>query len=574
MASRLSYRLIIFIIVLIFSLLFSLPSFLQSEVGKKINLGLDLQGGLYMLLGIDAQEAINSKIKTIASTLNYEINKQNIIIDELRISDEFIEFTVLDEADLAKIDAVLKQIEGLEIELINSHYSLSLSAVELEATMDYALLQAVETIRNRLDEFGLAEPTVAKQGKDKILVELAGIKTREDELRAKERIMKAAHLQLMEVDAQRMPMAHLLSQSEAAAYGDIILPDAKDENIKYALKSIPVLDGSMLTDARVGFGQTSNSPVINFTLNSQGAAIFADYTEKSVGKRLAIVLDNKVYSAPNINERIGGGSGQISGNFTTEEARDVAVALRSGALLAPVKLLEQRSIGPSLGAESIKMSMIALIGASIAIVSFMFLYYGIAGIFANLALAVNILGIISIMSMFGATLTLPGMAGLVLTVGMAVDANVIINERIRELLREGLSISKSVENGYKNAMSAIIDSNLTSLVTSIALYAYGTGAVKGFAVTLGIGIVVSMITAILGTHGMFEFFMTRIEKSGNTRLWFGYKRPELIEYSLNLARTAAKRNAASLNQTRNSTNSVNLSSPKNSQANLNSVKRL
>lgn len=522
--SRISYKLVIFLIVMLFSVIFSLPSFTQSEVGKKINLGLDLQGGLYMLLGIDGEEAVKSKLKTIASTLNYEINKQNIIIDELKVSDTTLEFTALDEGDLSKIDALLKNIDGLDIEISNSRYLISLSEAEIQNTMDYALLQAVETIRNRLDEFGLAEPTVAKQGKDKILVELAGIKTREDELRAKERIMKAAHLQLMEVDDARMPMAQNMSEGEAAAYGDIILPDAKNENIKYAIKNIPILDGSMLTDARVGFSQNSNYPVINFTLNSQGAAIFADYTEKSVGKRLAIVLDNKVYSAPNINERIGGGSGQISGSFTTEEARDVAVALRSGALLAPVTLLEQRSIGPSLGAESIKMSMIALIGASVLIIVFMVVYYGIAGIFANLALIVNILGIVSLMSMFGATLTLPGMAGLVLTVGMAVDANVIINERIRELLREGATIRHSIENGYKHAMSAIIDSNLTSLITSIALYAYGTGPVKGFAVTLGIGIVISMITAILGTHGMFDFFARRLEKTNRTLLWFGYRR--------------------------------------------------
>ena len=539
-SGKITYKLVIFIVVLIFSVLFSLPSFLQSEFGKKINLGLDLQGGLYMLLGIDSEEAVKSKLKTIASTLNYEIDKQNIIIDELRINDEIIEFNILDENDIKKVEAILKNINGLAINFTNAHYTISLSEAEIESTMDYALLQAVETIRNRLDEFGLAEPTVIKQGKDKILVELAGIKTREDELRAKERIMKAAHLQLMEVDSQRMEVAHLLSQSEAAAYGDIILSDAKNENIKYALKSIPVLDGSMLTDARVAFSQNSNSPVINFTLNSQGAAIFADYTEKSVGKRLAIVLDNKVYSAPNINERIGGGSGQISGNFTTEEARDVAVALRSGALLAPVKLLEQRSIGPSLGAQSIQMSMIALIGASIAIVVFMVLYYGIAGLFANIAMIVNILGIVAMMSMFGATLTLPGMAGLVLTVGMAVDANVIINERIRELLRTGMSLKQSVENGYKNAMSAIIDSNLTSLITSVALYAYGTGAVKGFAVTLGIGIVISMITAILGTHGMFDFFMTRIEKSGKTTLFFGYKRPENLATKQNLTKNSTK----------------------------------
>lgn len=523
-SAKVGYRLVIFIAVLIFGVAFSLPSFLQSERGSKINLGLDLQGGLYMLLGVDNEEAIKSKIKSIASSLSYEIAKENIIASALKIDDNLIEFDVLDGGDITKIDALLAEITGLEVDFQNGHYKVFLSEAEIKATADYALLQAVETIRNRLDEFGLAEPTVAKQGEDKILVELAGIKTREDEQRAKERITKAAHLQLMEVDDARMNLAAFMSEAEARAYGSVILSDAKNENIKYALKAIPVLDGSMLTDARVAFVQGSVAPVINFTLNAQGAKIFADYTEKSIGKRLAIVLDNKVYSAPNINERIGGGSGQISGNFSSEEARDVAVALRSGALIAPVKLLEQRSIGPSLGADSIKMSIIALIASSVAIILFMMIYYGVAGVFANLALIVNILGIISIMAMFGATLTLPGMAGLVLTVGMAVDANVIINERIRELLREGVGIKKSIEDGYKHAMSAVTDANLTSLITSIVLYAYGTGAVKGFAVTLGIGIVVSMITAILGTHGLFELFMKQIEKSNNTRFWFGYRR--------------------------------------------------
>ena len=278
----------------------------------------------------------------------------------------------------------------------------------------------------------------------------------------------------------------------------------------------------MLVDARVGFDQ-ANQPVINFTLNSEGAAIFGDFTGSNVGKRLAIVLDDKVYSAPRINERIGGGSGQISGGFTMEEARDVAIALRSGALLAPVTMGEERTIGPSLGADSIKQSSFALALASILIVVFMVLYYGLAGVVANIALVVNILFLVAIMALFGATLTLPGMAGIILTVGMAVDANVIINERIREMLRHGNSIKNSIEKGYHKAMSAIIDSNLTTLITSAVLYAYGTGPVKGFAVTMSIGIIASMITAILGTHGIFDLLVDKMERSKNTKLWFGYK---------------------------------------------------
>ena len=521
---KITYRLIIFLLVFSLGIAFSIPSFFQTKEGAKVNLGLDLQGGLYMLLGVDNDEAIKSKIKVIASTLSYSFNKDDIIVDNLKFNDKSIKFTILDEKDLKKVDELLSQIKGIDIKFNNLNYEISFTKEEINQIKEYAILQAVETIRNRLNEFGLAEPTVAKQGDDKILVELPGIKTIEDEQRAKDRITKVAHLQLMEVDSSKMNQANTMSEQEALSYGLVVLPDAKNENIKYTLKSIPVLDGSTLTDAKVGFSQTTNLPVINFTLNSEGAKKFGDYTGANVGKRLAIVLDNKVYSAPSINERIGGGSGQISGNFTQEEARDVAVALRSGALLAPIKLLEQRSIGPSLGADSIKMSTIALIASFVCVMLFMMIYYGIAGVFANIALIANVVIIIAVMAMFGATLTLPGMAGLVLTVGMAVDANVIINERIRELLRDGVDIKKSIESGYENAMSAIVDSNITSLITSIALYAYGTGAIKGFALTLGIGIIASMITAILGTHGMFEYFMKNIQKSKNTLFWFGYRR--------------------------------------------------
>jgi preprotein translocase subunit SecD len=258
-------------------------------------------------------------------------------------------------------------------------------------------------------------------------------------------------------------------------------------------------------------------------LNSTGARIFGDFTAKSVGKRLAVVLDGKVYSAPNIRERIGGGSGQISGGFTVAEAGNVAIALRSGALPATVTLLEKRSVGPSLGADSIKASMIALISGFALVFVFMVIYYRRAGIVANIALIANIFIIIAIMAMFGATLTLPGMAGIVLTIGMAVDANVIITERIRELLSEGASVTKAIEDGYSNAMRAILDSNITTLLAAVILYAYGTGPIKGFAITISIGIMTSMLTAILGTHGMYEALLPKINKDKNLRKWFGVK---------------------------------------------------
>ena len=521
--ARITYKFVILLVALCFGAVFCAPSFFGTSWGSKITLGLDLQGGLHMLLGVETAAAIESKEKSIASSIKYFTGKNDILIDELKVENGLITFSLLDSDDSAKIDEMLATNQGLIIDKKDLSYELHLSDEEKLSTANYAIDQAVEVIRNRLDLFGLAEPTVAKQGKENILVELPGIKTSADEQRALDLIEKAAHLELMALDEERQSMAQTISARDAAAYGDVLYEDAKNPAQKYPLKELAVLDGSMLIDAKVAFDQNNNQPIINFTLNAQGARIFGDFTGANVGKRLAIVLDKKVYSAPVINERIGGGSGQISGGFSVDEAHDIAIALRSGALLAPVKMLEKRSVGPSLGSDSIRQSMIALISGAVLVVLCMIVVYGLAGVIANVALVANILLLIAIMAMFGATLTLPGMAGIVLTIGMAVDANVIINERIREMLKAGAGVKNAIAKGYENAMSAIVDSNLTTLITSIALYAYGTGPIKGFAVTISIGIVASMITAILGTHGVFDALGEKIQRSGNTRLWFGYK---------------------------------------------------
>lgn len=522
-SGKFNYRLVIFLIAVILGVGMSMPTFLQTQKGAKVSLGLDLQGGLHMLLGVKTDEAIKSKVKSIASSIKFFSQSNDIIIDDFRLDEEVLSFTLLDKDEEKKLDGMLKTVSGLQINKEALHYTLSLSDKEKELIKEYAITQAVETIRNRLDQFGLAEPNVAKQGSDKILVELPGVKNAEDEQRARELIAKAAHLQLMAVDEKRKDRANTMSPTEAAQYGDVILGDARGDSIRHILKEIPILDGSMLTDAKVGFSQMQQ-PVINFTLNSEGAKIFGDFTANNIGNRLAIVLDNKVYSDPVIRERIGGGSGQISGGFSVKEAHDVAIALRSGALLAPVTLLEKRSVGPSLGADSIKASLLALISGFMLVSVFMLFYYRLAGVIANIALIVNLFLLIAIMALFGATLTLPGMAGIVLTIGMAVDANVIINERIRELLRQGIPMKQAIEHGYENAMSAILDSNITSIITSVLLYVYGTGPIKGFAISTAIGISVSMLTAILGTHGIYDYFMPRIEKSKNLSLWFGMKR--------------------------------------------------
>ena len=515
-----NYRLVIFALSIIFGVVFAIPSFLQTDSGKKISLGLDLQGGLHMRLGVNTHEAVISKIKTIATTVKYYADDEDLLIDGLSIDDESVIFTVLDNDEIPKMDEMLKQIKGLDISKDDLSYTLRLTREDIATTEDLAVTQAVETIRNRLDQFGLAEPSVVRQGSTDVVVELPGIKTLEEEKAARELISKPAKLELMEVDEERADQVYSLSRSQAAEYGDVILEDTNDSNIKYLVKEIPILNGSQVIDAQVGFDQ-GNQAIINFTLNSTGARIFGDFTARSIGKRLAVVLDGKVYSAPNIRERIGGGSGQISGGFTTIEAGNVAIALRSGALPASVNLLEKRSVGPSLGADSIKASLIALISGLAIVFFFMIIYYRRAGVIANIALVTNILIIISVMAMFGATLTLPGMAGIVLTVGMAVDANVIISERIRELLKSGVSVTKAVEDGYSNAMRAILDANVTTLLVAVILYAYGTGPVKGFAVTISIGILASMLTAILGTHGIYEALLGKITKDKDLKKWFG-----------------------------------------------------
>ena len=517
-----NYRLNIFIICTILGILFSIPSLLQTNSGKKIALGLDLQGGLHMVLGVNTQEAVTSKIKSIATSIKYFSDDEDLLIDGLSIVGESVTFSVLDDSEIKKMDEMLNKIKGLSVSKTGLQYLVKLTDQDIISTKNQAVLQAVETIRNRLDQFGLAEPNVVRQGETDIVVELAGIKTAEDEKAARELISKPANLELMAVDEERNAQVHNMTSAQAEAYGDVILEDTNKANVKYLVKEIPILNGSQVVDAQVAFDQ-QNQPIINFTLNSTGARIFGDFTAKSVGKRLAVVLDGKVYSAPNIRERIGGGSGQISGGFSVAEAGNVAIALRSGALPATVTLLEKRSVGPSLGADSIRDASIALTSGFALVFIFMLIYYRNAGIIANVALISNIFMIIAIMAMFGATLTLPGMAGILLTIGMAVDANIIITERIREAVREGMSIPKAIESGYENAIRAIVDSNVTTLLVTAILYAYGTGPIKGFAVTLSVGIITSMITGVVGTHGIYKALIANGIKTKDTNKLFGAK---------------------------------------------------
>lgn len=477
-----------------------------------------------MLLGVQTDEALKNKYLSLASALEYNAKKQNILLKDIKSSLEGISFELLDEDEAKKLDALLLELQGhsqFEIKKEAEFYSVKLTPLEQEELRKNTILQVIGIIRNRLDQFGLAEPVVIQQGREEISVQLPGIKTLEEERRAKDLISKSAHLQMMAVDEEHNKDAMNMTDLEAQKLGSVLLSDAEMGG-KILLKAIPILDGEMLTDAKVVYDQ-NNQPVVSFTLDAQGAKIFGDFSGANVGKRMAIVLDNKVYSAPVIRERIGGGSGQISGNFSVAQASDLAIALRSGAMNAPIQVLEKRIVGPSLGKDSIKTSIIALIGGFILVMGFMALYYSMAGVIACMALVVNLFLIVAVMAIFGATLTLPGMAGIVLTVGIAVDANIIINERIREVLREGEGVVKAIHLGYINASRAIFDSNITSLIASVLLYAYGTGAIKGFALTTGIGILASIITAIIGTQGIYQALLPKLAQTKSLYFWFGVK---------------------------------------------------
>ncbi|WRB06121.1 protein translocase subunit SecD [Helicobacter pylori] len=514
-------RLIVFIFALLLGVGFSVPSLLETK-GPKITLGLDLRGGLNMLLGVQTDEALKNKYLSLASALEYNAKKQNILLKDIKSNLEGISFELLDEDEAKKLDALLLELQGhsqFEIKKEAEFYSVKLTPLEQEELRKNTILQVIGIIRNRLDQFGLAEPVVIQQGREEISVQLPGIKTLEEERRAKDLISKSAHLQMMAVDEEHNKDAMNMTDLEAQKLGSVLLSDAEMGG-KILLKAIPILDGEMLTDAKVVYDQ-NNQPVVSFTLDAQGAKIFGDFSGANVGKRMAIVLDNKVYSAPVIRERIGGGSGQISGNFSVAQASDLAIALRSGAMNAPIQVLEKRIVGPSLGKDSIKTSIIALIGGFILVMGFMVLYYSMAGVIACMALVVNLFLIVAVMAIFGATLTLPGMAGIVLTVGIAVDANIIINERIREVLREGEGVVKAIHLGYINASRAIFDSNITSLIASVLLYAYGTGAIKGFALTTGIGILASIITAIIGTQGIYQALLPKLAQTKSLYFWFG-----------------------------------------------------
>ena len=478
---------------------------------KTINLGLDLQGGMHLVLEVDAEKALENRIAATADSLkdalrnekirNVRINTPNpfsisVVMPANETRDKFNEVFEKEFFSLTKSNE--KTMGG------SVSFSMGLSSEESAQIKKLAVEQALETIRNRIDQFGVSEPDIRIQGKNRILIQLPGVK---DTRRAKEIIGKTALLEFKLLDESRD--VDMALKGGAPRGSEILYQVAGASSGKQPMvvKKRAAITGTYLTDARVRIDSQFNEPYVAIQFDKKGARIFEKITGENVNKRLAIVLDNRVYSAPVIRDRIPGGSASITGNFTIEEARDLAIILRAGALPAPVTIIEERTVGPSLGSDSIKTGIMSMCVGGLLVILFMFLYYNVSGLIADIALIMNILFIAGGLAALQATLTLPGIAGIILTIGMAVDANVLIFERIREEIDLGKTPLAAFEAGYDRATLTILDANITTLIAAAVLFQFGTGPIKGFAVTLSLGVLASLFTALVVTKLIFEFLL-------------------------------------------------------------------
>ena len=511
-----SWRLVLILAVFIVAFVYVIPTFNPSIwPHKKINLGLDLQGGMHLVLEVKTEKAVESTIERFAQEIREMSRKEDIrgttvdVVDgkrlEIAIADPKMEkeFQDLLDNEFRDLRLVSKGQQGDSFKM-----TLDLPEDEAERIKKLAVAQALETIRNRIDQFGVSEPDIRMQGKNRILIQLPGIS---DTQRAKDLIGRTALLEFKLVNEDADPQS---AEKSGPPPGSELLYQVRrnadtnrETKVPYVLIKRSLLTGAYLTDARVQIDSQFNEPYVTIKFDRKGARIFERLTGENVKKRLAIVLDNKVYSAPVIQEKIGGGEARITGYFTTEEARDLAIVLRAGALPAPVEILEERTVGPSLGRDSINWGLISMAVGGILVVLFMAVYYRGSGVIADIALVLNIVLIAAGLAGFGATLTLPGIAGIILTIGMAVDANVLIFERIREELHIGKTARAAVDAGYERATLTILDANVTTLIAALVLFQFGTGPVKGFAVTLSLGVVASLFTALILTRAVFEFFL-------------------------------------------------------------------
>ncbi|HDM09394.1 MAG TPA: protein translocase subunit SecD [Desulfobacteraceae bacterium] len=521
MSSKLTWRVVIIVFTVLGALIYLIPSISQklppwwSKImpTEKIHLGLDLQGGMHLVLEVEAIKAVESDVERIVEELKHDLRKNKFRYQDLkRVGTDKISLILLREEDSQPFremfeanypDFELKEMPG---QTGRPSFELMLRPKARDHIMKMAVEQALETIRNRVDQFGVSEPDIRPQGRNRILVQLPGIKEPE---RAKKLIGKTALLEFKLVDED-----HSVEEAVKGNMppGDEILykvgydpKTGRVHKIPYLLKRRALLTGQYITDARVQIDTQYNEPYVTLSFDRKGARLFEKITGDNIGKRLAIVLDNKVNSAPVIQDKISGGRAQITGRFTMEEARDLAIVLRAGALPAPVKILEERTVGPSLGRDSIHKGLVSMVVGGLVVIVFMGVYYALSGLIADVALLLNILFIMAGLAFFGATLTLPGIAGIILTIGMSVDANVLIFERIREEARLGKTPRAAIDAGYSKALVTILDANMTTLIAALVLFQFGTGPVRGFAVTLSIGIISSLFTAIFVSRVIFDY---------------------------------------------------------------------
>jgi len=523
------WKVVLIVLVCLAGLGFTGPNFLDRETAerlpawlphKQINLGLDLQGGSHLLLEVDTRAVLRERLEALTEAIRAELRDKRIGYVGLGVQGESVQFRVREAGqteaavravrDLAvPVDAGLLSAGTQDIEVTNGPDGAVVAVLSEAAIAERqrsAVEQSIEIVRRRIDELGTREPSIQRQGESRILVQVPGL---DDPQRLKAVLGKTAKMVFRMVDVSvtpeegargRVPLGSDLLESDARR------PDGSPDQ-QYVVRKRVLVGGDSLVDAQPTFQQ--GEPVVSFRFDSVGAKRFADATRENVGRPFAIVLDGRVISAPVIREPILGGSGIISGSFTVESARDLALLLRAGALPAPLDVVEERTVGPALGADSIRAGQIAAISAFVLVVVFMVLAYGLFGLAANTALIVNLFLLTGALSVLQATLTLPGIAGIVLTIGMAVDANVLVFERIREEVRAGKSPFAAMEAGYQRAFGTIFDANLTTLIAAVILFAMGSGPVKGFAVTLGIGIVTSVFTAVVVTRLLLVFWLRR-----------------------------------------------------------------
>ncbi len=513
------WKIILVFAVCALGIIFVAPNFLATKTAeglpdwlphKQISLGLDLQGGSHLLLEVEVDAVIKEYLEGLVDSMRVELRKARIRYGGLGVEGFGATATIRKPEQLATAQKLIEQLDpNTTLEVQNGNkIVLTLTEQGIQDQRRSAIEQSIEIVRRRVDETGVREPTIQRQGEDRILVQLPGV---DDPERIKRLLGKTAKLTFQMVDEQNSVEA---AKAGRIPPGSVLLPEADEPgpdgkpNLLLVKKRVMV-SGNTLVDAKPSVSQRTNMPVVTFRFDTIGARKFGAVTSKNVGKRFAAVLDGKVVTAPEIREPILGGSGEISGRFTTQEAQDLALLLRAGALPAPLTIMEERTVGPGLGADSIAAGKIASVIGMVAVIAFMMAAYGRFGAMADVALIFNIILIGAALSVLQATLTLPGIAGVVLTIGMAVDANVLIFERIREETRLGRTPISAVDAGYSRAIKTIIDANVTTLIAAVLLYMFGSGPVRGFAVTLSIGIVTSMFTAIMVTRLMVVTWLRR-----------------------------------------------------------------